>query len=56
MIIAGYEINLSKEIGHYIMDAHDVESKRKVRMRLTTSELEELTKYIKENLEEANAG
>ncbi len=56
MIIAGYEINLTKEIGHYILDASDVISKRSVRMRITSSELEELSKYIKKHTEEKNEG
>ena len=47
-----YKININKEIGHHVVDAGNVISWNSIRLRMTTDELKELTKFITNYLEE----
>lgn len=47
-----YRINISKEIGHHVVDMTDVISWNSIRLRMTTDELKELTEFITTHLEE----
>ncbi len=46
-----YRINISKEIGHHVIDISDVISWNNMRLRMTTDELKELSKFITNHLE-----
>ena len=48
-----YRINISKEIGHHVVDMTDVISWNNIRLRMTTDELKELGKFINNYLEAA---
>lgn len=48
-----YRINISKEIGHHVVDMTDVISWNSIRLRMTTDELKELGKFINNYLEAA---
>jgi|TARA_B100001094_G_C17584414_1_gene508955 hypothetical protein len=46
-----YRINISKEIGHHILDISDVISWNSIKLRMTTDELKELAKFINNHLD-----
>ena len=48
-----YRINISREIGHHVVDMTDVISWNSIRLRMTTDELKELGKFINNYLEVA---
>lgn len=48
-----YRINISREIGHHVVDMTDVISWNSIRLRMTTDELKELGKFINNYLEAA---
>jgi hypothetical protein len=47
-----YRINISKEIGHHVVDMTNVVEWRSIRLRMTTDELKKLAKFITTHLEE----